>query len=685
MNSIGSVARWAGLAAVVFLSACSKAPDTNTSLNDTPSQESQTPYGSWQSPITAQEVYGAHSGISELQSSGDMLYFTESDPAAQGQSGIKRIGAQDQVTQVLAAQFGVGSRVHEYGGAPFLAIGQSIFATKMADQRFYRIAPNQEPVALTPEGTRHAGCVFFSKGSRIICVREDHRQPGEAVNSLVAINLNQPGEGDIYATGHDFYGAPAINRDNTQLAWVTWDHPNMPWDNTQLWVGKLDKKGALTDIQQPKMPGKGAIMQPLYSPTGQLYFIADFDNWWNLYRINAEGRVEQVTKLEGEIGGPAWGLGSHAYAFENEHSIVFNLHHEGQLDLMRIDVDSGVTEELATDFASVKQLISYQDNVYFIGAKATPARGIYRVTGRGTELVYSPEINGVEPEYIAKPRSVSFVTANKHTAYGLYYAPTNPDYQAPAGSVPPLVMMLHGGPTYEANRAYRGDIQFWTSRGFAVFDLNYRGSTGYGRKFRRSLYGQWGVADVDDAVYAAKYLVNEKLADPDKLAIRGGSAGGFSVLAALAFHDVFKAGTSYYGVSDIEVLAKETHKFESRYLDQLIGPYPQKRQLYHDRSPLYHLDGLDEPLLLFQGLEDKVVPPNQSEMIYQALRDKGVPTAYIAFPGEGHGFRQPENNIRALETELAFYGRVFGFKPAGQLPLVPLENAGALVEPSTTK
>ncbi|QSX34939.1 S9 family peptidase [Shewanella avicenniae] len=677
MNSIGAVARFIGLSLMAFLFGCSKAPESAPVVAPQP-QPSFTPYGSWSSPITASAVYSAFSAIGELQSSGDMLYFVESDPAAQGQSGIKRLDSNDNVIQVVDAQFGVGSRVHEYGGAPFLAIGNSIFATKMADQRLYRIAPNQPPVPLTPEGTRQADCVFFTKGSRILCVREDHRVDGEATASLVAVNLNQPGEGEVYLSGQDFFSSPTINPSNTQAAWLTWEHPNMPWDNTQLWRGELDKKGAIIQPQQVKLPTNGAIMQPQYSPDGTLYFIADFDNWWNLYRINAMGNIEQVTQLTGEIGGPAWGLGRNDYAFESNQHVIVGLQQQGHLDLLRVDLDSGVSETLATDFASVKQLISHQGQVYFVGAKETPERGIYRVTGRGTELVYAPEIAAVEPSYIAKPVSMSFTTADGSTAYGLYYPPTNPNFVADTGSLPPLIMMLHGGPTAAASAAYSGDIQFWTSRGFAVFNLNYRGSTGYGREFRRSLYGNWGVADVEDAIYAAKYLVQQKLADPEKLAIRGGSAGGFSVLAALAFHDTFKAGTSYYGVSDIEVLAKETHKFESRYLDQLIGPYPQMQQTYRDRSPLYHLDGLNEPLLLFQGLEDKVVPPNQSEMIYRGLVDKGVPTAYVAFAGEGHGFKQPQHNILALETELAFYGRVFGFTPAGELPSVPLQNAQVL-------
>lgn len=653
-----------------------------------PAQEQQAPadneqrisaaYGSWVSPLGAAEVYGSASAIGELQSVGDAIYFSESSPAEGGKVGIKRLEKDGSITSVVAPAFGIGSRVHEYGGGDFLGIGQSLFVTKGQDQLFYRIAPNQEALALTPNGTRHGDCISYPKGSRIICVREDHRQPGEPKASLVTINLNFSGEGDIFVDGHDFISSPAINADNTQLAWITWEHPNMPWDNTRLWLGDLNRKGQLTNIRQIAPEHKGALMQPLFSPNGVLYFIADYDNWWNLYRLDANGSIEQVTQLKAEIGGPAWKLGQHAYAFENENTLIASFNKEGDAGLLRLDLQTGVIEVLAADFADIKQVVQGADGVYFVGSRPTPERGIYKVSGRGTELVYAPEICGLDPKYISRAINVEFTTKGGDKAHGYFYPPVNGDYQPLPDTRPPLLMMLHGGPTAKANRAYNSAIQYWTSRGFAVFELNYRGSTGFGRQYRQSLYGNWGKADVEDAVWAAGFLVDQGWVSADKLAIRGGSAGGLSVLSALAFHDKFKAGVSYFGISDIEVLGKETHKFESRYLDQLIGPYPKMKAVYRERSPLYHLQGFNEPLLLLQGLEDKVVPPNQSQHIYKALKDKGVPTAFIGLEGEGHGFRQPHNKILALESELVFYGMVFDFTPAGMLPTLALDNAAAL-------
>ncbi|MEL4426131.1 S9 family peptidase [Shewanella indica] len=656
-----------------------------------PAQEQQAPadneqrisaaYGSWVSPLGAAEVYGSASAIGELQSVGDAIYFSESSPAEGGKVGIKRLEKDGSITSVVAPAFGIGSRVHEYGGGDFLGIGQSLFVTKGQDQLFYRIAPNQEALALTPNGTRHGECISYPKGSRIICVREDHRQPGEPKASLVTINLNFSGEGDIFVDGHDFISSPAINADNTQLAWITWEHPNMPWDNTQLWLGDLNRKGQLTNIRQIAPERKGALMQPLFSPNGVLYFIADYDNWWNLYRLDAKGDIEQVTQLKAEIGGPAWKLGQHAYAFENENTLIASFNKEGDAGLLRLDLQTGVIEVLAADFADIKQVVQGADGVYFVGSRPTPERGIYKVSGRGTELVYAPKICGLDPRYISRAVNVEFTTKGGDKAHGYFYPPVNGDYQPLPDTRPPLLMMLHGGPTASANRAYDSAIQYWTSRGFAVFELNYRGSTGFGRQYRQSLYGNWGKADVEDAVWAAGFLVDQGWVNAEKLAIRGGSAGGLSVLSALAFHDKFKAGVSYFGISDIEVLGKETHKFESRYLDQLIGPYPEMKAVYRERSPLYHLQGFNEPLLLLQGLEDKVVPPSQSQHIYKALKGKGVPTAFIGIEGEGHGFRQPHNKILALESELVFYGMVFDFTPAGTLPALKLDNAAALARP----
>ncbi len=448
-----------------------------------------------------------------------------------------------------------------------------------------------------------------------------------------------------------------------------------------MWLGDLNRKGQLTNIRQIAPERKGALMQPLFSPGGVLYFIADYDNWWNLYRLDANGSIEQVTQLKAEIGGPAWKLGQHAYAFENENTLIASFNKEGDAGLLRLDLQTGVIEPLAADFADIRQVVQGADGVYFVGNRPTPERGIYKVSGRGTELVYAPEISGLDPKYISRAINVEFTTKGGDKAHGYFYPPVNGDYQPLPDTRPPLLMMLHGGPTAKANRAYSSAIQYWTSRGFAVFELNYRGSTGFGRQYRQSLYGNWGKADVEDAVWAAGFLVDQGWVSADKLAIRGGSAGGLSVLSALAFYDKFKAGVSYFGISDIEVLGKETHKFESRYLDQLIGPYPKMKAVYRERSPLYHLQGFNEPLLLLQGLEDKVVPPNQSQHIFKALKDKGVPTAFIGFEGEGHGFRQPHNKILALESELVFYGMVFDFTPAGTLPALKLDNAAALARP----
>ena len=344
MITVGAMVRGLSFAALVLLqTSCSQQAPAEVTATEGKATVQISAYGTWTSPLTAEDVFGQAVTIGQLQSVDGAIYFSESDPKQGGQLGIKKLAADDQVTEVVPAAFGVGSRVHEYGGAPYLAIGNSIFVTRMVDQLFYRIAPNQEPVALTPQGTRHADCISYSKGSRIICVREDHRFAGEAKASLVTINLNFAGEGDTFVDGHDFFSSPAINQDNTQLAWIAWDHPNMPWDNTQLWVGELNRKGEISNVHQIAPKLKGAVMQPLYAPDGQLYFIADYDNWWNLYRLKADGSIEQVTKLQGEIGEPAWVFGEHAYAFENAHSVVFSYHQNGNIHLMRQDVNSGTS------------------------------------------------------------------------------------------------------------------------------------------------------------------------------------------------------------------------------------------------------------------------------------------------------------------------------------------------------
>ncbi|MDR6963498.1 alpha/beta hydrolase family protein [Shewanella putrefaciens] len=665
------------LSAVLLLGGCERTDTTDTSAKEH-GDRIVAPYGSWHSPLSAIDVFEQADNVAELQSVGDAIYFAESSGKAQGKVGIKRLDEFANITEIVPPEFNVKSTVHEYGGAAFLGIGQSLFATKLQDQLFYRFAPNQPPLPLTPNGTRHADCIAYPKGSRIICVREDHRQEGEPKASLVTINLNFAGEGDTFVSGHDFIASPTISPDNTQLAWITWEHPYMPWDNSVLWLGDLDRKGQLQNIRKIATPEQSSVTQPLFSPDGQLYIVADMSNWWNIYRVEATGFLVPVFAKNAEFAVPDWYLGNHNYAFESTNTLIASYVEGNQAALIRIYLDSGLTEPLAVDFAEITQVIKGEDGVYFVGAKATPEQGVYRVVGRGTELVYAPALPKLDPNYVSRARDIAFTTGKDQQAYGYFYAPVNPKYIAPHDTRPPLIVMLHGGPTARASLAYRSDIQFWTSRGFAVLDLNFRGSSGFGRAYRQSLYGKWGQSDVEDAVNAAKYLVAKGWVDGQKLAIRGISAGGLTVMSSLAFYDVFHAGVSYEGISDFEQLAKGTHKFEAGYLDQLIGPYAGNQNRYRELSPLNHLDGLNEPLLIFQGLRNQIVPAQQSQKIYEALKAKGVPTAYITYDDEPHGGRKPEHKAAGLEMELAFYGKVFQFTPAGKLPELVLENAAAL-------
>ncbi|GGI74722.1 S9 family peptidase [Shewanella gelidii] len=653
-------------------------PEDIQPLIDERSELMIAPYGSWQSPLTAQDVYSESNDIKELQSIGDAIYFTESRGAWGREVGIKRLEKDGSVQEIVSPDFNVGSRVHEYGGAPFLAIGNSLFVTKKSDQLLYRLAPNQVDVPLTPYGTRHSSCLSYTKGSRIICVREDHREKGMPKASLVKINLNFAGEGEPFFSGHDFITSPVISDDNTQLAWITWDYPNMPWDNTQLWLADLDRRGQMQNPRQIKMPKQGAINQPQFSPDGQLFFVADFDNWWNIYRVNEDESVENVYPIQAEFASAQWKLGNSHYAFEDANTIVAHMVQDGFSQLIRVHVAEHIVEPIATDFGDISHIISGDGSIYFIGAKITPEKGIYKVSGRGTELIYAPDLAKLDPEYVTRPETVRFKTGENEFAYGYFYAPRNPLYTSPNDARPPLIVMLHGGPTSKSSLSYRSDIQFWTSRGYAIFDLNYRGSTGFGRDYRHSLYGRWGVADVEDATNAVKYLANKGWIDPTKAAIRGASAAGLTVLSTLAHSHVFKAGVSYSGVSDMQQLDNDTHKFETSYLERLVGPLPQAEQAYFDRSPIHHLDQFEEPILLLQGLKDPVVPAIQSEQIYQALKQRGVPTAYLTFADEGHGYWGIQNRIKSLYAELSFFSQVFGIQPADDIEPLILDNVEQL-------
>ena len=481
--------------------------------------------------------------------------------------------------------------------------------------------------------------------------------------------------GHVLVSGNDFYSTARISPDGSRLAWLTWNHPNMPWDGTELWVGEFNEDGSVGHTEMVAGGQEESIFQPEWSPDGVLHFTSDRTGWWNLYRWH-EGQIEPVYEMEAEFGGPQWQLGSSRYGFEKPGNIICTYVGKGGMHLAALNTESGDLEPLHVPYTSMSGLRVSPGRVVFIGG--SPVRQfelaqLHLETGQVEVLRKSSNVQ-VDEGYLSPAEAIEFPTENGLTAYGYYYPPKNADFVAPEGEKPPLLVLSHGGPTGTTSTVFNPSIQYWTSRGFAVLDVNYGGSTGYGREYRERLNGQWGVVDVDDCANGALYLAERGLADPNRLAIRGGSAGGYTTLCALTFKDVFKAGASHFGIGDLETFVHDTHKFESRYLDRLVGPYPERKDLYKERSAINYTDRLSCPVILFQGLEDKVVPPNQAETMVDALRKKKLPVAYVPFEGEQHGFRKAENIKRALDGELYFYSRVFGFELADPVEPVEIEN-----------
>ena len=639
----------------------------------------EAPYGTWKSPISAALVVEDAVGIGAVQLDGDAVYWVETRPNEGGRSVVVRRDAGGDAQDAIPAPYSARTRVHEYGGLCFWASGRDLYFANYSDQRVYRQRRGDSPVPITPAGVdlRYADGMIDARRNRLVCVREDHRQTDrEAVNSIVALDLDG-GEGDILVSGSDFYAAPCVSADGSTLCWLSWDHPNMPWDDTQLWIAPILPHGALRS--PTKIAGRRgeSVFQPEWSPDGALYFVSDRTGWWNLYRW-IDGDIEALAPMAAEFGVPGWALGSRTYAIESADRIVCQYARAGRWTLATLDARGAELRALDAPFTEMARGDIRASNGRVVLAAGSPTMptslaSIDLESGE-TSLLRESRPASVDASYISAPRPIEFETTGGETARAFHYAPRNPDYAAPPGELPPLLVISHGGPTGAANGALDLACQFWTSRGIAVVDVDYGGSTGYGSAYRRRLNGRWGIVDVDDCVNAALHLAREGLADADRLLARGGSAGGYTTLAALTFRDVFRAGASYYGVSDLEALAAETHKFESRYLDSMVGPYPERRDLYVERSPIRHTERLSCPIILFQGLEDKVVPPNQAEEMLAALRAKRLPVAYIPFEGEQHGFRRSENIIRSLEAELYFYSRILGFEPADDIEPVEIEG-----------
>jgi dipeptidyl aminopeptidase/acylaminoacyl peptidase len=641
------------------------------------------PYGSWCSPLSAAQVArgGGRLGGALLAADG-ALWWAEGRPDEGGRIALLRRPEGGEATDVLPAGANARTRVHEYGGGAWaLAAPDLVLYTDFGDQRLYRLRLGEEPVAITPEpeveaGLRYADMWVAADGETVVCVREVHgADGGEPENQIVALPLSGEGEARVLASGRDFYSYPRVSADGGTLAFTCWDHPNMPWDGTELWTAPLAGDGAAHQVAGG--PAE-SIFQPEWGPDGRLHYVSDRNGWWNLYAADASGgNEEQLTAEEADLAYPQWLFGGSTYAFLESGAIAFIRTERATEQVFVRDPAGGPLRDLGLPYTNTgfPSISGRGNRVAFVAGtpEAESAVVVLDLASGEREEVRSAADEPVDPAYVSVPRPVEFATGNGEVAHGFYYPPANAEFEAPAGEAPPLIVQSHGGPTAHAVPALDREFLYWTSRGFAIVDVNYRGSTGYGRAYREKLKGTWGVADNEDCVRAALHLAETGAADGKRLTIRGGSAGGYATLCALVFHDDFAAGASYFGVADAEALATDTHKFESRYLAGLIGPYPERADLYRERSPIHFVERLRSPAILFQGLEDEIVPPNQAETMVAALRENGVPHAYLAFEGEQHGFRKAETNIRCMEAELYFYGRILGFEPDGEIEPVEID------------
>jgi dipeptidyl aminopeptidase/acylaminoacyl peptidase len=628
------------------------------------------PFGSWKSPITAEAIVADSIGLGTIVIDGSDIYWLESRPQEAGRNVIVRRTPDGKTTDITPPAYNVRSRVHEYGGAAYTVADGRVYFSNVKDNCIYvqdlRSAQPEAVSQLTRNSkNRYADLTIDTHHQRLICVQEEHDTPDlEALNTIVGISLNAPHQIEVLVCGCDFYAAPRLSPDGNRLVWLSWNHPNLPWDGTNLQIATLVNGYP----SAPNLIAGGAhevIFQPQWHSDGTLYFVSDRTGWGNLYHWNGNDLVTAVCPQAAEFGLPQWVFGMSTYALVGKHRIACTYTSQGIWHLALINTLSGHLTHLNVPYTDISGIRAGGNTLYCCAASTTHPTEIVAIDllSETREVLQRSSQLTIDPSYLSAPQAIEFPSA-AGTAYAFYYPPTNPDYQAPPDEKPPLLVKSHGGPTAATSSQLSLKTQYWTSRGFAVVDVNYGGSTGYGKEYQHRLDGNWGIVDVDDCTNAALYLVRQGLADGDRLAISGGSAGGYTTLSALTFGQTFKAGASYYGISDLAALAKDTHKFESRYTDRLVAPYPAQTNIYRDRSPIHFTYQTACPIAFFQGLEDKVVPPNQAEMMVTALKDKGIPVAHVTFPTEGHGFREAANIKRALTGEFYFYSRIFGFQPA---------------------
>ena len=662
------------------------------------------PYGTWASAVTLDRLVEHVVGLSFPMATQGQVYWTEARPAEGGRQVLVRMPAGGgDAEDVVPPGFNARTTVHEYGGLCTAVhhdaeAGDVVYFCNFADQRVYRVLPGEPPVPITPEppfprALRYAAPALTHDGRHLVMVRERHENPdlpSTVVNDVVIVGTDGCGSSRPLLSGHDFYSHLALSPDGRRLCWVSWDHPNMPWDGTELWEAELDIDGCC--VREARLVAGGSsesVIQPKYAWDGTLHYVSDRTGWWNLYAATAGGGSgggssagdRAIAPIEAEIGGADFVFGLSSYAPLRDGSILAAWRQGGLDHLGVLHPGAAVFSAVDAGFTYVSQLRGSDDgsSVVAVAGSASMPLSVVRFasicttrTDLRAEIVRRSRTDVVDPAHLSLPEPVDFPTGDGETAHALYYPPTNPDFQPPEGELPPLIVSVHGGPTSAALPVLNYAVQYWTSRGFAVVDVNYGGSTGYGRAYRERLRGEWGVVDLEDCVRAARHMAATGRADGDRLLVHGASAGGYTTLCAATFTDEFVAGASYFGVADAAVFAEETHKFESHYTDSLFGPWPETAEVYWARSPVRHTEGLRTPLIVFQGLEDKIVPPDQAEMIVAALRENGIPHAYVAYDGEQHGFRKAESVRRTSEAELYFYGRILGFTPADELEPVEI-------------
>jgi len=633
------------------------------------------PYGAWTSPVTTDLITGHTIRLGQPAITDNAIYWAEGRPQDQGRTVlVRRTG--DSACDVTPAAVNVRSQVHEYGGGAYTVGHYGVYFVNATDQALYALDANGAPRVLSAtEGLRYADVIEDHRHRRLIAVCEDHRgQTHEPVNFLAAIDLDS-GLPTRLADSHDFFSSPCLSPDGRKLAWLAWNHPDMPWDATQLWCAEIDNDGHIGPARQVAAGTTESMFQPVWSPAGKLHVVSDRSGWWNLYRIEGDSAIA-LHPLAAEFGKPQWMFGMTTYGFDSKGRILCIYEQDTDSHLAILDPDAHTFELIDVPFCMMRDLHVRGDQAVFIAATPSSPEAVvqFDLTTRVHREVRSSSRVEADPAYTSIAQAISYPSSNGRTAHALYYPPFNADYSGPAGEAPPLLVMAHGGPTSASDRSFKWGIQFWTSRGYAVVDVNYCGSSGYGRAYRQQLNGRWGIDDVDDVVAAAAHLVKQKLADENRLAIRGASAGGYLTLCALTFHNCFKAGASYYGIGDLEALLRGTHKFESHYLFGLVGNYPEQKALYYERSPINHVDRLSCAMILLHGGKDKVVPPDQADTMYQSVRAKGLPVASIVFPEEQHGFRAAENIRRSLDAEQYFYSKIFGFEIADVIEPIEIDN-----------